>query len=148
MTMPPCTPGPATRCATGRLTAIALAVGLGLLAGPSYCAHRAAPLSAPTIALPCVETARAPLERAPVPVCEHQNAADLVGVYRAGACTLVLDASGTYRSDCSDGRRHPYALECGHVVLDGPAGAERLKVAPGRLVSETGTTYAITGGVR
>jgi hypothetical protein len=148
MTMPPCTPNPATRPRIGGITVAALLTGLGLAAALATsardravsCGPVAAPQLATEVAVPVhlVSTQRAPLPSV--------DAADLVGIYRAPGCTLTLDASGTYTEHgCGDRRRHAFSIEGNQVVLQDM----RLVVAGrGRLVSATGTTYTITGGVR
>lgn len=76
------------------------------------------------------------------------DAADVVGIYQGGACTLILDASGTYRDDCGDGQRRPYTIEGHDVVLVGPGWSRHLKIAAGSLVDESGLTFLFTEGVR
>ena len=74
------------------------------------------------------------------------NAADLVGVYRSSACTLTLDASGTYVRDCGDVFSARYAIAGDDIVLGQPVGARRLSIwSGGRLVADDGTVYAMTG---
>lgn len=128
-------PIPATRCGTGRLTALAVVVGLGMLGAMK-------PVRAPAHA--------SRLDASTVTRCPPAlKAADLVGIYRAGACTLTVDASGTYRDSCGDGDRHPYAIQGDELVLLGGVASRRpLMVFGGRLVDAAGTTYTITGGVR
>ena len=135
------------------MTVAALVAGLGLAAAlPSdaTATDRAMtdqlvtePAIPPEVAIdgpPMVRTVSQ--ERPPAP---SLDAADLVGIYRAGACTLTLDASGTYiQRGCGDGRAHAYTIERDQVVLRDV----RLVADHGRLVSATGTTYTITGGVR
>ncbi|HEY1550452.1 MAG TPA: hypothetical protein VGG28_21640 [Kofleriaceae bacterium] len=72
----------------------------------------------------------------------NANAADLVGIYRSTACTLTLDAAGTYDCGTHAGR---YSTSGNQVVL----GTQRLAISgPGRLVAADGTIYSITGGTR
>jgi hypothetical protein len=108
--------------------AAALVLGLALV-----------PLSKPTaITAPTVAIAVAPS-------MPDANAADLVGIYRSGACTLTLDAAGTYVTDCNRGHVEHYAIAGQQVVL----GTQRLTIsAPGRLVASDGTTYSIMEGTR
>ena len=127
------TPNLATALRPGRVVAGALVLGLGLLGAPT---HR---VTAPPIACPL------PLIVAVVPVTPDANAADLVGIYKSSECTLTLDASGTYLSDCSREHGQRYTISGDQLAI----GPERLTISGrGRLVASDGTIFSITGGTR
>ena len=147
MSIRPIAPNLATSHGAGRLTALALVGGLGLVAAirPLWPASDPAPAPPGWAPPPCeaIAPATVPPEQPLI------DAADLVGIYRAGACTLTVNASGTYRDSCGDARRHPYLIEGDELVLvAGKTQARFLTVSAGRLTDERGTTYVITGGVR
>lgn len=152
--MVPSSPNLATRCGTGRLTAISLAVGLGLLAGAGHRSRCAPVQPAPELSAPIVcEPPSPPPAPAPAPAPRPVlHAADLVGIYHAGRCILTLDASGTYRDSC-DHAQHDLRVWAvdgdGVMLVEGSHGlAEHLTFSTGRLVDSSGTTYVITGDVR
>lgn len=149
MSIRPIAPNLATSHGAGRLTALAVVGGLGLLAAISPSRPVIAPEPSPAPPA-CALPATAVIDPAPVaPERPAIQAADLVGIYRAGACTLTIDASGTYRDSCGDGERHRYAIHGDELVLLGGIAQRRpLMVFAGRLVDAAGTTYEITGGVR
>jgi hypothetical protein len=127
------TPNLATRMRPGRAVATgALIFGLGLV--------RATPAPRPPIACPATTTI-------PTVVPLDTNAANMVGIYRSASCTLTLDASGTYVSDCAGGHAARYAIAGDHVVLEQPNGdAQHLAISAHGLVTADGTIYSITGG--
>jgi hypothetical protein len=134
-------PNLATRL--GQRRSIATALGLTLVLGFGL-----AP-PAPPVAIVCPPaTAPTPPSACPVPLIAalpDANAADLVGIYRSKSCTLTLDASGTYVSDCGGRHASRYTVSGDHVVL----GTERLLIAaPGRLAAADGTLFSITEGTR
>lgn len=130
------------------MTVAAFVTGLGLVAALAIEGRGGATATEP---------AAAPQTAIEVPVSVHLvstlqapapsvDAADLVGIYRSRDCTLTLDASGTYSErGCGDHRRHRYSIEGNQVVL---RDARLVVAGRGRLVSATGTTYTITGGIR
>jgi len=120
-------PNLATRLGPGRSIATALGLTLVLGVGLAPPPPRADTGCAPTAAIP------------------DANAADLVGIYHSKSCTLTLDASGTYVSDCGGHHAARYTVSGDHVVL----GTQRLLIAaPGRLAAADGTLFSITEGTR
>ena len=140
----------AARVRPGRVLAAALGLGLvgaaPLRTGPAVAVPIAAvPITCPVVAIATIATI------APVAIAPDASAADLVGIYRSTACTLTLDASGTYLSDCiSDHAKHRYAIAGEQVVLEQSIrDAQRLTISGrGQLVAADGTTYSITGETR
>lgn len=145
-----------TRLGSGR--GIAAALGLSLVLGLGL-EPPARPVSSefpvPVTVMPpvrAVATTPTPPPRTEPAVCPaptaaipDANAADLVGIYHSRACTLTLDASGTYVSDCGGHHASRYTVSGKHVVL----GAQRLRIAAsGRLVAADGTSFSITEGAR
>jgi hypothetical protein len=128
--------------------AIAAAVALGLVGVATIRRDSAAPARA-RVMVPIAISPATPDAIAPF-IVPDANAADVVGIYRSASCTLTLDASGTYISDCGGGHAHRYAIEGEQVVLVQPVGgAQRLTISPrNRLVAPDGTIYSITGGTR
>lgn len=133
----------AVRLGPGR--SIATALGLTLVLGfalapttgpvPIACPAAVAPIPTPPAVCP-----------APTAVAPDANAANLVGIYHAKSCTLTLDASGTYVTDCGGHHASRYTVSGDHVVL---VGTQRLLiVANGRLAAADGTLFSITEGTR
>jgi hypothetical protein len=130
--------------------AIAVALGLGLIGVATHRRGSAAPPPA-RVMVPIAISPSTPDAIVAAPsIVPDANAADVVGIYRSASCTLTLDASGTYISDCGGGHAHRYAIEGEQVVLVQPiGGAQRLTISPrNRLVAPDGTIYSITGGTR